>query len=822
MLKQRAISQKVSASVAASAPKIKSSHRLKLKVKQEPVSKPDSIYAKPLKVETDLNQGIRLQSPIRRIEENNQVTVHSPSKRLADATGMERGVVSPSKRAKEEILQISPINPSIKLPSPIQKSMMQKPKVVSPGNVPKILQRSPNSGGQTRTLAQIKAQTAERKQQQQIGFIGKSSASIKSLPGAKSATRTLAQIKAQTKAKLHQARNQGYAAPAAPAVVSSVQNVVEPVQPIQPVQSIQSVQPTQHVQPTQPLTPTKVSPTSIKVEPGRKLTAAERGQINIERSMAICKEAMEKSQKNSHMISILQKPPLTAENTDVTVTPPQSISTNVSPITVRKNTPSPARSSSSGSLSQNLPSLVQALTTDHTKTPPRSASIPKSPISPGHSRSPGHAQPQILRLGSQNIVSQQRAQVSPRILNTSPRMLQQTVNNEVQFVVPQQRVVSGLVQGNSGQAVQQIMQQQLLLQQQQPQVVAQQQQMMTQEQIVNQQLSPQHKHAMQQQMVPQNVVNMVQVAQQQQLAQPSQQQVAQLVQVQANGVGAANVATGSSSTVVQVSSQQQGNNSEVDQAQIIQQVQSALASLPDGMQNNVKVVKVVRTSSAPGHFLLSTNDSSPLSTLSGENEVCDGGGSSTFGSLPPRAASAPPVKLEGAKTVRQMLQAVKSAKEKGTSSPQLEMQESGRQSAPQGLVSEQENKPPANMNNMQTLCVNPQNQSPALPGVANILTESKGMNIAAGIASVQTLAGGGMQILTPSGSVPVSLIPPQFLSQAINSLAAPQGNDLHRASQSCACSLKAMVMCKKCGAFCHDDCIGPSKLCVTCLMIATT
>ncbi|RZF44280.1 hypothetical protein LSTR_LSTR006830 [Laodelphax striatellus] len=35
---------------------------------------------------------------------------------------------------------------------------------------------------------------------------------------------------------------------------------------------------------------------------------------------------------------------------------------------------------------------------------------------------------------------------------------------------------------------------------------------------------------------------------------------------------------------------------------------------------------------------------------------------------------------------------------------------------------------------------------------------------------------------------------------------------------SCACSLKAMVVCKKCGAFCHDDCISPSRLCVTCLI----
>ncbi|XP_078275280.1 polycomb group protein ASXL1-like isoform X1 [Rhinoraja longicauda] len=35
----------------------------------------------------------------------------------------------------------------------------------------------------------------------------------------------------------------------------------------------------------------------------------------------------------------------------------------------------------------------------------------------------------------------------------------------------------------------------------------------------------------------------------------------------------------------------------------------------------------------------------------------------------------------------------------------------------------------------------------------------------------------------------------------------------------CSCRLKAMIMCKGCGAFCHDDCIGPSKLCVSCLVV---
>ncbi|KAL8600728.1 hypothetical protein ACOMHN_057316 [Nucella lapillus] len=35
--------------------------------------------------------------------------------------------------------------------------------------------------------------------------------------------------------------------------------------------------------------------------------------------------------------------------------------------------------------------------------------------------------------------------------------------------------------------------------------------------------------------------------------------------------------------------------------------------------------------------------------------------------------------------------------------------------------------------------------------------------------------------------------------------------------QSCMCNHKAMVMCKQCGAFSHDVCTGPSKLCVNCL-----
>ena len=35
---------------------------------------------------------------------------------------------------------------------------------------------------------------------------------------------------------------------------------------------------------------------------------------------------------------------------------------------------------------------------------------------------------------------------------------------------------------------------------------------------------------------------------------------------------------------------------------------------------------------------------------------------------------------------------------------------------------------------------------------------------------------------------------------------------------NCACSLRAMVICQQCGAFCHDDCINAAKLCMSCVI----
>jgi len=46
-----------------------------------------------------------------------------------------------------------------------------------------------------------------------------------------------------------------------------------------------------------------------------------------------------------------------------------------------------------------------------------------------------------------------------------------------------------------------------------------------------------------------------------------------------------------------------------------------------------------------------------------------------------------------------------------------------------------------------------------------------------------------------------------------------EGPGMEDVPSKCYCRLKAMIMCKGCGAFCHDDCIGPSKLCVSCLVV---
>ncbi|XP_061542600.1 putative Polycomb group protein ASXL1 [Phycodurus eques] len=65
----------------------------------------------------------------------------------------------------------------------------------------------------------------------------------------------------------------------------------------------------------------------------------------------------------------------------------------------------------------------------------------------------------------------------------------------------------------------------------------------------------------------------------------------------------------------------------------------------------------------------------------------------------------------------------------------------------------------------------------------------------------------------------LQLRPRMATSQATLSIQTFTDSTAEEVSLKCSCRLKAMIMCQGCGAFCHDDCIGPSKLCVSCLVV---
>ncbi|XP_069167855.1 putative Polycomb group protein ASXL2 isoform X5 [Procambarus clarkii] len=54
------------------------------------------------------------------------------------------------------------------------------------------------------------------------------------------------------------------------------------------------------------------------------------------------------------------------------------------------------------------------------------------------------------------------------------------------------------------------------------------------------------------------------------------------------------------------------------------------------------------------------------------------------------------------------------------------------------------------------------------------------------------------------------------MNQGVNMM-LPQGKS-DTSEEGCPCNMKAMIICMKCGAFCHHDCIGPARLCVACLI----
>ncbi|XP_023283382.1 putative Polycomb group protein ASXL1 [Seriola lalandi dorsalis] len=83
-------------------------------------------------------------------------------------------------------------------------------------------------------------------------------------------------------------------------------------------------------------------------------------------------------------------------------------------------------------------------------------------------------------------------------------------------------------------------------------------------------------------------------------------------------------------------------------------------------------------------------------------------------------------------------------------------------------------------------------------------------------ANVSVMDNGGFSRSMADG---VLQLHPRLASGQTLSIQAFTDSTTEEVALKCSCRLKAMIMCQGCGAFCHDDCIGPSKLCVSCLVV---
>ncbi|XP_026880538.2 putative Polycomb group protein ASXL2 isoform X2 [Electrophorus electricus] len=85
--------------------------------------------------------------------------------------------------------------------------------------------------------------------------------------------------------------------------------------------------------------------------------------------------------------------------------------------------------------------------------------------------------------------------------------------------------------------------------------------------------------------------------------------------------------------------------------------------------------------------------------------------------------------------------------------------------------------------------------------------------------STENASGGVMSFSVTVTAIPAGHLLDQGKGETSPEQAFIEASGMEDVQSKCYCRLKAMIMCKGCGAFCHDDCIGPSNLCVSCLVV---
>ena len=95
---------------------------------------------------------------------------------------------------------------------------------------------------------------------------------------------------------------------------------------------------------------------------------------------------------------------------------------------------------------------------------------------------------------------------------------------------------------------------------------------------------------------------------------------------------------------------------------------------------------------------------------------------------------------------------------------------------------------------------------PHLP-TGNMTKVIKKVSASGQVTAVSTVGGNKTVLLKPYG-VPLLPKPPS----------GAHSDQIHGQNSITACNVKAMVVCKQCGKFCHNDCISSSNVCVSCLI----
>ncbi len=604
---------------------------------------------------------------------------------------------------------------------------------VPASHLPRILQRSPTqqaTGGQTRTLAQIKAQTAERRQQQLLQQSG-------------GGTRTLAQIKAQTQAARLQGQ-QGQTRTLA-SIKASQNKVFREGTVKQQLLAQRQQQSQQQIKLAASAAAASGSPVmvgkNIVVSTSKARTSVD-SPVDLEKSHAICQQALEKSKSN--MISLLQK-----TSQPGTAVPTSTISRSLVTSTVTR------------------PGAVTTQAQAH-MAGGHNYALPEPPAAP--------QRPQ------QATVSQQHTVLQPVV--TGP-------DNTLKYILAQPAVSPPAVQQGRLQS------------QQAP--------------------APVHQ---------------VQVAQVPVLgtSSASNQTTTYIVADPKNSKMAGGPDPSSSLPVHQpVATPAVASHPDSDQSPAAKTYPHY--SIKQTSSTTIKLIQV-RKPPSPSVGASAVNKENHKEVIKALNRPASVGNmaetlketSVSDNITPPRAVSAPPVDdkkmvlLEKGPDGQPIKQEVKTedpgfiTKEgdllKVLMQPDVKpkMEDLGKAVGPKSRVT-----PGTGLSNIASKNAT---LAAALEAPAAGASPQIGLN---GLASRAEGVVSNLNILTNNGTS-LQLVPSSAASGAISSLLgvtqANQGESgagQATPSINCACSLKAMVLCKKCGAFCHDDCIGPSKLCVTCL-----